>query len=1011
LQAGAGVEVAGTLLSPERVSIEAGTGALTIAADLRSGGALQVAADRSLSVGGETLAVGDAQLVSRQADIRLMGPGTVVGGLSLAAVGGARLDADVQVGGALDARASTGSVVFSRALEVRGAASFEVGQDLLFLGDARFHGPLSASTVGRRLESRGSLLVDEDLRLDIAGDFVSEGLLQSVGGIRIRARSIQANLTGNGGMVANGDIELAAREQGRIGAGGTVLSSGGSVLLSASRFENAGDVIPGGARLGFSGGTLANRGRIAAGQVDVAGGLDNQGTLYSDTLAVSGYAVNSGTVAGSTFAFNGGLLNSGWIAGGEVAASGLISNVGEISGDRVILSGPDVYNYGLVSAGRLGIETVQLGNLGTLSADSLDAYVAGVFSNGGRVVVGGDARITALGGFVNQLTESSRCVTPEVCNPLPGTTPPRAPDPDKDFRFVQSPAVLAVGGSLSLTGGDVDNRGLIQARRIAIKLGSAAFSNTRSENDVLTDANFGSKTPTINTGVMAAENDIAITAGSFANMGGRLVAGGGLDVNVTGRLASVTGERAGLAPAMQARDVTLGGAEVVTEGLVQASRNLSVHARAGSATNRATLVADDSLSVKAATMLENSARGALLATRAVTLQSGHGIHNAGLVYGNGAAAGRIILDASSGAFSNAASGTVLAESTLEIKAASYFNSGMVASRGDARLDTPSLVLLPASNPLVALGTLRLNVAGIAVGVGETWVSPALNTIWSGVLVNTGNVLLGGNAYGAVDNLATGSRTLAGEPNLSDGSYLLLGLPTLKAPYLASYSDVGQRASFVVNGYFEGSLRNQASDARVAGQFAYTAESLPQTLVWANASGDIELTDALSLARLDATGGPSAITLKSPEAGTIKADTLSLSGVDLTIGAGVDSSAAQAALAASRDNRVQAVMVASVEGFVAGLGQGPLGAPGIHIMTPSTTAGSGGEAAAPGSPLQAMAQNVTGSVLSVPSLADLSHSTVAEAPSGESGVPAPPAWVNANPAAPQVPTGGGTSSPT
>jgi hypothetical protein len=42
----------------------------------------------------------------------------------------------------------------------------------------------------------------------------------------------------------------------------------------------------------------------------------------------------------------------------------------------------------------------------------------------------------------------------------------------------------------------------------------------------------------------------------------------------------------------------------------------------------------------------------------------------------------------------------------------------------------------------------------------------MNTLWSGVLVNTGRVLLGGNGAGNVENLATGSRTLAGEPDLT-----------------------------------------------------------------------------------------------------------------------------------------------------------------------------------------------------------------------------------------------------
>lgn len=223
--------------------------------------------------------------------------------------------------------------------------------------------------------------------------------------------------------------------------------------------------------------------------------------------------------------------------------------------------------------------------------------------------------------------------------------------------------------------------------------------------------------------------------------------------------------------------------------------------------------------------------------------------------------------------------------------------------------------------------------------------------------------------------------------------------------------MGQRANFVVNGYFQGSLHNFASDARVAGQFAYIAENAPQTLVWANASGDIEVTHALSLPRLDATGGASSITLKSPDAGTIKADVLSLSGVDLTVGAGVDSSAAREALAASRENRVQAAMTAGVTALVRGLGQGPLDAPGLHIMTPSATAGSGGAFATPGRPLEAIAESITRSVVSGAGPADLAHTDVSalEPPSGESGASVPRPWVNVGSALLLGAMGGGSAS--
>ena len=958
LRAGAGVDVAGALLTPAALSVEGGTGGVRVAGDLSAGGRLQVGADKGIAVGGETLALGTAQWYSRQDGIHLQGPVTAVEALSLEAAGNIRVAGDVTAGGALDARSAAGSVVFERGLGVAGAASFSVGQDLAFLGDALFYGPLSATRVGRTLDSRSRLQVGSDLLLDIAGDFVSEGVVQSAGGVRIQARNITANVSRPGGIVANGDVELAARDLGQLGASGSVASSGGSILFSGRRFVNAGDVIPGGAGFAFSGGTLSNSGRIVADAVRVTGTLDNQGAVYGETISVSGYASNKGSMVGDALSFDGGLGNGGLIAGRSVSASSSVSNNGEISGDSVSLSGAVVANSGLVAANRVAIQTAVLRNQGTLSAGGLDVRASGAFINGGRVLVGGNADIVADGGFVNQLGEVSRCVTPAVCNPPPGVPPPPPPDPEKDFRFVQSPAVLAVGGLLTLAGGSVENRGVIQADGIHMALGAADLVNVRSENDVLTDTNFGVETPTTNTGLILATDDITVVAGALRNSGGRIAAGGRLDARISGDLSSVAGTRAGLSPLLGGRYITLSGAEVHTEGLVHATQDLTVLAPTGSLTNRGTLLAGSSLAVVAGTAVINTDKAALLGTHSVSLKSAQGIDNAGLIYGNGEAAERIDIDAGEGTFRNAGSGTVLADTSLDIKAAAYANGGMVASRGNARLDASSFIFRPASSPLLAFGTLRLDVAGISVDVGETWVSPAVDTVWRGVLVNTGRVLLGGNAAGSVENLATDSRTLAGEPDLLNGAYLLLGLPVLNGAYVDSHTDVATRAQFVVNGLFQGSLRNVASDAKVAGIYSYSAGSAAQTVRWINAAGDTEETAALSLARLDATGGSTAITLESPDAGTIVAGNLSITGVNLSLGTGVDPTVAQQALTASRLNRVVLGTPAGVHGTVTASGGAVSAGGGLQSASVQATGPTAPVAASPASPGQAVLAGVT-----------------------------------------------------
>jgi adhesin HecA-like repeat protein len=238
-------------------------------------------------------------------------------------------------------------------------------------------------------------------------------------------------------------------------------------------------------------------------------------------------------------------------------------------------------------------------------------------------------------------------------------------------------------------------------------------STSRSENDVLTDANFGTEAPTTNTGLILAADDIIVSAGSLLNSGGRIAAGGGLDARVSGELSSVAGTRAGLSPVLGGRYITLSGAELRTDGLVHATQDLTLLALTGSLTNRGTLLADNSLAVVAGTTVTNADKAALLGTRSISLKGAHGVDNAGLIYGNGEAAERVLIDAGDGTFRNAGTGTVLADASLDIKAAAYANGGTVASRGDARLEAPNFVFRPASSPLLAFGTLRLDVAGVS----------------------------------------------------------------------------------------------------------------------------------------------------------------------------------------------------------------------------------------------------------------------------------------------------------
>jgi hypothetical protein len=81
------VDVAGALLTPEALSIEGGAEGIRIADRLSTGGSLTMSADRAITVGGEMLVLGTAQVRSRQDGIRLLSAVTAMDALSLEAAG------------------------------------------------------------------------------------------------------------------------------------------------------------------------------------------------------------------------------------------------------------------------------------------------------------------------------------------------------------------------------------------------------------------------------------------------------------------------------------------------------------------------------------------------------------------------------------------------------------------------------------------------------------------------------------------------------------------------------------------------------------------------------------------------------------------------------------------------------------------------------------------------------------------------------------------------------------
>ncbi|MBK6652489.1 hypothetical protein, partial [Zoogloea sp.] len=238
-----------------------------------------------------------------------------------------------------------------------------------------------------------------------------------------------------------------------------------------------------------------------------------------------------------------------------------------------------------------------------------------------------------------------------------------------------------------------------------------------------------------------------------------------------------------------------------------------------------------------------------------------------------------------GTFRNAGTGTVLADAVLHIKAAGYANAGTVASRATPGWRVPSLVFRPTSTPSWPSAPC---VSMWPESGSTSWRNlgqPAADTIWSGTLVNTGQVLLGGNASNV--NTRDRGRTRA-ERSRSDRWQLPAArLAGIARGLRGSPHRCGKPRPVRGQWLFSGQSPQCGVGRPGCRHLPYSAEHLAQTVRWTNAAGEVEDTAALSLARLDARGGASSVTLTSPDAGTIVAADLSLSGVDLTLGAGVD----------------------------------------------------------------------------------------------------------------------------
>ncbi|MBK7847809.1 MAG: filamentous hemagglutinin N-terminal domain-containing protein [Zoogloea sp.] len=234
---GVGSGAAASLLSSQgRIAVQGGASAAA---------GLTLDASRQLDVGGELAARGPIVLRSGAAGVDLAGGVAGAGAVSVEALGDIRFSGETRVGGDLTVASAAGTLTFARNLEAGGATRLAAAHGIDFGADSRFFGALRFDVPNGPIANRGLLYSSADFVVDTLGSFISEGRIESLGSVAIRAGQLTLNAREAGGVFTNGGISLAAREAGHLGAVGTLLARG-PIALEGPRFETGGEVLSSG---------------------------------------------------------------------------------------------------------------------------------------------------------------------------------------------------------------------------------------------------------------------------------------------------------------------------------------------------------------------------------------------------------------------------------------------------------------------------------------------------------------------------------------------------------------------------------------------------------------------------------------------------------------------------------------------------------------------------------------------------------------------------------------------
>ncbi|MCB4358596.1 two-partner secretion domain-containing protein [Quatrionicoccus australiensis] len=819
-ESGVGVRMAG--------DVAANAGDFTLSAagqiELRN----KVSAQQNIAVGGTALDIAGAALTSTQDMTLAAGNAMTLSGSALVAGG------DLQVSaGSLSDTADNASLSDNNQRYAAGNLQLAIVGQAALAGTSWRSGGNWQGTVG-------------SLSVGAAG-----AGLASQGSLTLGSTSGDLDLAGAAVKTA-GDLELAASGALRTqaGSGQGIQSTAGDVLLRAGAgLDNAGSISADQGKTTLrASGQLRNSGQIhGATALDVA---DANGGA-SQSLSNSGKLLSEGKLSLLAAEMNN--TASGWVqaAGGsrvQLASLGnsgtwLLSTAGGATADQLNVAG-------------------NLNNQGVLqSARSLDLSAGGAVDNSGQLLAD-DALTVASQGYRNRdaaVTQAGGTLSFDSGN------------------VALANAGLLKAASVSLTSrAGLDNAGIITADggattiRASGQLANSGKIHAATALDI-TDADGGGSASLDNSGTLLSDGSLNLRAaatnntvsgwiqaasgsqvrlGSLGNLGSWLlstVGGANTDrIDVAGGLSN-----AGVLQSARALELTVGGA-IDNSGRLLANNDLTVSANGYLNRAGAVIQAGSALHLDSGNALLGNAVTALIKAAGVSLTSGGGLDNAGMISGEiGATTIR-----ASGQLAN--SGQIYGATALDIADAaggdsqSLDNSGSLVS--DGRLDLlagaasnkASGWIQAATGSRVQLGSLgnsgtwllstasaaRADELQIAAGLDNDGIvqsGRALDLTVGGAIANNGKLLAGSDLRIASQGYANGVGAVAqagGALSLDSGNAVLSNAAdgVLKAAEVSLTSAAGLANAGKV------SAASGATTLRVSGQLDNSGQIQAATML-------------------------------------------------------------------------------------------------------------------------------------------------------------------------------------